>query len=1500
MILGGWGVVYVWQCLLALSSGGVPIVYEHHSPGGLLVMRAESYHFDLPSNVLRLDSISIVESDGTKIASARSILLTDVIPGRRPVHANARDVFARIVRKKDGKLRLLDYLPPSTEEESRIGYTADLRHVSVLYEDQTTTKVWRRWVSADVARLDGVGSELRVNASPRIQNAGTVVVSARSSLAGGLSVKFSTAKLEVAELVRRFADSPDSRDVPEVREIRLASGRLAGDGFLILRPESQPVWAANVVATVERFAYGNEASADHTSLFGTLGPEGAALRVTASGPGSKTEFEGNLRWKNEVLLAGSLVASVRDARSLPAFLRRSVPGGTTFSNGTLSGWLAYGEASGVRLAGITTATQARWERETVRDLAANLDVDGEKVIVQNARGTWQGSRVEGALVYALKDGALQGHFRAPNADLKQALSNFGLTTIAGKADIQALLDGKASDPVVVVRAEGHGQSLLQERPIDLGRFELGGALRGDRFNLNRFTILGPAGAATASGAWDVRRNSVDVDVLATGVPLQAFLDEVSGSAAFSGKVVGPTDRPRAVGQVEVFNALAANQQIPFARGDVEIDRDGLRATRVLAFKKGAQATGEGAVAFKDMGLSGVFTVFGIDLSGYPPAEISGMARITRGVLSGTLQDPILEADVEAENVAARGIALDNVDLHAVVRNGVIRMDRLRGAAGTGTITGSGSLDIASQSGSFDLSGEALPLGLLLARALEDVSVEGLLGGTLKGEFANGKFSTVAFDGELQNFKVNEAFLGGGPITASHEGSIWSGTLFLGTIDAYLQVPALTFDPDTGKISGTLVSDNFQASVLYNSLKRYLDDEQGQSRVPEDLRRHLESLDGRLDLDAAISGDTGTPNVDVQALKLDSMTVGGQPAGQIVARGSKQGRIWNFEQFEWTGGPGTVRLNRGRLDEHGDIDLDGEVRNLKWKKLAQFFPQLERVEGTSDLPFLVTGKSKSPEIQASFSYEEGAALQRITPWPGATVSVRNPRQTTRRIDLENVLVKDGSIDAQGVFNLEGFTGTIEGKLPFRYPFEIPESEAWSAVARMPDRPLSSLSEFLPGMDIKNTDGTVSARLTLGGTRGAPLVTGSIDGAAKSLAFNDLMTRLNDLVFQAKFENEKVSVSASGKGSQGGSFETEDVGVSLDNLDEALKKSFQVLMMNRLYGTFRMNEFRLDYVDKQAGPMTATVSGALGLAGTLERPEIGGQLLLSNANLTTPPAYEAAVERTKLLVDPRFNISMVTANNMLLRVPTGRFELSGGGLLQGSLSSPQFTSTLEVEAGNVRLPNARIVIEPGGTVAITYRSSPTGTTVARVEVDMQGRTQVSAESFTGIVERYDITLNIRGDLLTDNGLQLSAQADPPDLSQERILAILGQRDVLVGNAGEGFRADRQLQSALLGLALPYFAGSFTEDLARQLGLDYLNIEYNTYDQFAVTAAISLGRDLVLSARRQLSSPLPGERPKFDLRLSYRPPFRNKALRRFTFSVGMDQDRPWKIAVEYGIRF
>jgi hypothetical protein len=87
---------------------------------------------------------------------------------------------------------------------------------------------------------------------------------------------------------------------------------------------------------------------------------------------------------------------------------------------------------------------------------------------------------------------------------------------------------------------------------------------------------------------------------------------------------------------------------------------------------------------------------------------------------------------------------------------------------------------------------------------------------------------------------------------------------------------------------------------------------------------------------------------------------------------------------------------------------------------------------------------------------------------------------------------------------------------------------------------------------------------------------------------------------------------------------------------------------------------------------------------------------------------------------------------------------------------------------------------------------------------------------------------------------------------------------------------------------------------LGLDYLTLEYNPFEQTSVVFAKSLGGGFIVQGRRQIGEPPPGFRPLYDLRLVYRPRRVRGVLSRFSFSIGADQDRPFKAALEYGTRF
>ena len=351
VFLGAWGTSYVIACLLALSAAGVPVEYVYESPGGKLTLRSESFSFDYRLNVLKLDRVSVREPGGKLVASVRALLLRDVIPGRRPIVAEGRDVMAVLERLPNGRFRFEDFLPKETKPpETEQPYEVNLRRISVLYLDQTTKPEWRKWTSISDLKLSGTGSSWSANAPVRINGAGVLQVSARAN-GRDLFFKFATSQLQVEDLLPHIAASPEGRDLPELRSIAVTSARVSGNGYLTMRPNKPLDWEFSTSVGASNFRYGSEASAADVSAVGRLSTSGFRGKVHGTNPGLIADFDGSWKWGERIALGGNLKAAVAGPNSLPVLLGRLLPKSALFANGTFSGWLSYPNPKVVAVAG---------------------------------------------------------------------------------------------------------------------------------------------------------------------------------------------------------------------------------------------------------------------------------------------------------------------------------------------------------------------------------------------------------------------------------------------------------------------------------------------------------------------------------------------------------------------------------------------------------------------------------------------------------------------------------------------------------------------------------------------------------------------------------------------------------------------------------------------------------------------------------------------------------------------------------------------------------------------------------------------------------------------------------------------------------------------------------------------------------------------------------------------------------------------------------------------
>ncbi|MEQ1932906.1 MAG: translocation/assembly module TamB domain-containing protein, partial [Fimbriimonadaceae bacterium] len=750
-----------------------------------------------------------------------------------------------------------------------------------------------------------------------------------------------------------------------------------------------------------------------------------------------------------------------------------------------------------------------------------------------------------------------------------------------------------------------------------------------------------------------------------------------------------------------------------------------------------------------------------------------------------------------------------------------------------------------------------------------VSAKGTVG------VSGGEFATLDATGKVNGLKVGVESIGSGNFAANYEGGKWKGNAMVGQLDSFLEITKLEAEPRSESLSADLTAFNIPVSKLVAV--------SSQLGLNEEIRQHLARVEGRFDFGGTIGGKWTNPVIESRTLTLDELKLDGVDSGKLEAKFSRNDYIWTIEQLSLAG-PGDLNV-KGSIDEKGDTKLEGSLNNVASEWLGLLVPGIEGIPGRFDVSqFVIDGPTKSPVIQTSIGFKASGT-------------------NNRSLDVE-ARIAEGMITADGQYRLDGFTGGITAQIPFAYPFKFAEHEDLLATLNLPDRKLSEFEELWRSLDPTRTQGSISGEVQVKGRPGDLQFSGSARVKPEApngdvrLAQKDVETFLTNLDATLLFDGENLKMDGSARSSTGGSIQAQGFKVGLNDVFSALVGGDQEKFFTNLVGgSLTADHFQVSQ-GRGGNANTGAVSGALKLSGTVGEPVISGDIVVEGGNLSLPQIEETPPSAPPV-IDPRFEINLRTAMPVRVRAAAGQFDLTGTGKLGGSLITPDLTSTLTVRRGSIRLPNARIAVEDGGEVKISYRASSSGLVTSRVDVNIEGQTQLTAERPSGGIERYDIHLTIRGNLLDEKGLLISAESDPSDLSQDRILAMLGQGDFIRGLGLGNSSITDQFRNALIGVALPYLAGSLTDRLAQQLGLDYINVEYNSFDNLSVTAAVAIGKDLILSGRRQISA-LPGEKVKYDIRLTYRPRFGGQTLRRLRFSIGTDQDRPWKIAIEYGIKF
>lgn len=1541
-ILGLWGYAYLWGCLQTLTAPGRPIEFRYLSKGGPLSLRVGSFLYTPESGVLLARDLTLRDPQGIVVARVGSVAARGLelfLLGKLPIQVVARNAFAKLELESSGRPKLLRYLPETLKERGKTPFTVRVENlaVDVLTPDGNLSRARTTY-----GVVEGVGDAWIASGMPlRLSTGGTIAANARNSDDRGLEMQAEIKDAAIAKFLKFFAQTPEGLRLEPIRKIRTEDLVGSGNFWLRVAPGRPAQLMGNMALSSSAVSYADRYRADQARFVGSLTSSGAQGVLDAVEGPTKGKFEGGILWLNGTKLAGYLDLDSPSSTSLPVWARNELPKKISYEQGSFRGWIAYDAWRGFQADGRFDSDIGRYSDSFVRNLGLNLNISRLGMTAATDKATWNGQPVSGLIHYEPKTRAVAAAIQGRAMPLAPIARSFGYRNLQGAGDLRLLVFGTSDRPSAVLRSSGTAEGLLERggRRIRLGSYNLAATSAGDKARIDRLTMRGPNGSLSASGTVDIKGDRLALDLFVAGFPLARISPDLRGLLSGAARIEGSARAPKLAGRAEVFGARYQDREIAGAVADVTLERNVLKASNARAVVDTFPASGTFAVNLETRRISGKAkaTAFLSDLID----NAAGAIYLDVYRIAGTLDKPLAFANATSSKAFVEGFELEEISAAAKLIGTTIGFDSLTAKAGEGSVSASGSYDLKRRTGTIFGRAAALPLDRLTGQYQDIAKVEGLLDAeSINLRFDKKGFAGINAGGQLRQLEINDSLFDGGPWELNSAGNVWTGNARLGILERFVQVPNFTYNTRLKNLRAEIQTLDLDLRPLVSAALPYFRKAEPDQRLkpvaelsPENIER-LKGIEGLVSASVQISGTTDDLTISEALVDASKLKYQGGPMGTMRADFRRANGKWDVNALSLEGGPVGITA-KGFVEEHGSVNLDGEinVRDLHW--LAGFDPDLDFMYGTAAVPFLLTGQTKKPNAKASLNLnllESPAASLARALKEGAVVGEPPPQQQVLAADIP--LTLSGSSERGEEYVIEGagqlrykvLAGDLSARIPLEGWLTPSKSRSWQASLVSKERPIGEgeVATYLPSLDPKRTNLIVSGNIRAEGVGKEAKFSGKVGlkkndsagDADSALAILGIGTSLRTLLAEAVLADDVLRVTVGGESSLAGAVRA-DFAAQLGNVEDLFSSliagSTKRLLDTPISGQLEASNFgfREDNLvpntPGESGAAAAAISGTILVDRTIGAPRLrtpeNRPIEVSKGDFLLPTLPEVEQKTRPFMVVPSFDLQVALSEPAKMRAGNATLVVTGTGAVGGTLALPEIDARMNVSEGVLHLPTTRVRIQEGGDLRLQYRARPGDLEpFSRLDVSLHGKTNLTALRFGTLIERYDIDLFITGNLLGDQPIAIRAESTPADLSTNEILRMLGHAELLESLTAsvKSSLGDKNLQQALSTFAVPALFDPFTEELARQLGLDYLALEYNALEQTTVAAAKTLGKGLTLQFRRQLFEPPAGERQRYDFRLTYRIPSRNPLLSRLTFHMGSDQDRPWKIGLEFSTRF
>ena len=1507
-LLAIWGVAYLRACWNVVLAPGVPIALDLKTPGGILSFSAASYSLNPRTGFLIVSLPKLRDPEGrtlvaAQLADATGIDLLDAT--RSALHIHVFGATGTIVRDADGRIELQSFLGKPTTQAQPIPFDVSIDRADLLVLDRKGGQDWSRHVTGRDINAAGIGSRWVAAGDVSIGQAGSGRISLSRSDDGTLAMHSLASNWQLADLGRHFVSTLSAEQTRKLGELDATSLTVSGPVDVAVPAKGSPSVSFQGTAEANGMrVHGYQFP--HLKFSGRATSDGTEGTLDAFAPGEVAQLKGWVEWKGgHTHAAAKGIAKMTSVTTLPTPIRKLIPVGVSAQDVAYTGLITYNDANGFGTEGSFTALHGAYKEDAVDRLRGDVRVLSSSVWTRIDSATYRSAKANGEFSLDWKTHRLSGAVQGTQIPVETLLQRFPDVrakikgTPSGTLSAFAIISGQLSKPEVVFRIRGSGGYAEADlpRPIKIEGAMAEGRYSDGTIDLERLRARTPAGSIAASGIVDVRGRRLGLNVDGRGLDVADFTTSLSGLGSLSGEIVGTLSEPKFVGQVEGYDLSYQGTNLALLTASVTATLANVNATSLDLVVGSSQIKGNFGLNLSSKAVSGSFSSRGLQLGDILGEMYAGLVSVQTSQLTGTVDDPRMTLNISGKNLLAQDVEVSGLEARANLAGRVLTFDSLKAQTPTGEVLASGDYDIEDHSGRVSLTASTLDLAAILpsVQKVNKTALAGTITGSASIAFADKELTSATGTGTLKGLKANGTDLGAGIWNVSGNRHKLTGSVQASYDTRFLALENATIDLDASTLNSDVVISNLSIQNIYQVASPYL------SSPGNSASEKLALFDGDVKLLGHLSGNWAHPDLDVTSLEAEKLSYNGIGFGNLLASGKRTGGIWDIESLNLADGIARGSAH-GTIDESGETKLDGEVHNFDVSRLAGAFPGLPPIGGLVSSSFLATGPSDHPNIRATLD--------------ASSVALEGHRSDFGA-NFDLITLGPAGLDASGAVTYEGFHGAVVAHIPFAYPFTIPDDQLITAKLTLNQRPISDLSPYVATIDPTRADGAINGSLALTGRRDGLHLSGGITLRAASLGFRavdpaskapsikyvPLATQLKDLVITVGVQDSAVTADVSVKSSQAGAIDGQ-LSSKVTALDELLNghafAELDTWLASPLTGKLVMNGVTV----KEANRLSTTsfaLDGNVKFDGTIAAPGVTGDVAVSNLATTIPGLSSQSGAGGTPLIDPIFNVGVELSNPGRIKTSLASIDLTGRGHIGGSLSQMDASASLGVVRGELRLPGGKVSLAPGGTVRPTYVVDANGTSDAHVAVDLYGDSHVTAVRNGDIAERYDVHLDVRGDLLVPEQVVFTATSDPPDLSQDQILALLGRTDLLnaLGSNTGYAQNERQLQTAALGYALPSLFDPITSRLAANLGLDYLNVEFNALDQTSILASKTLGHGFSFQVRRQVSLPTPGFPISYDYRLVYQLPTRSRIIRRFSFFFGQDERTPWKLGLQYGQR-